>query len=52
MPGIATSAPGQVHSRCALTRKVSGVATSVTPYRTPSPLLATDSRSIRKPASG
>ncbi|KAG2870101.1 hypothetical protein PC119_g26504 [Phytophthora cactorum] len=32
MPGIATSAPGLVHSRCALTRIVSGVSTSETPH--------------------
>ncbi|KAG3105940.1 hypothetical protein PI125_g13318 [Phytophthora idaei] len=32
MPGITTSAPGLVHSRCALTRKVSGVSASETPH--------------------
>ncbi|KAG2816940.1 hypothetical protein PC129_g22777 [Phytophthora cactorum] len=32
MPGIATSAPGLVHSSCALTRKVSGVSASETPH--------------------
>ncbi|KAG2879667.1 hypothetical protein PC116_g19337 [Phytophthora cactorum] len=48
MPGIATSALGLVHSRCALTRKVFGVSASGTPNAIAVPLLATSSRSVRE----